>query len=68
VVREVQRGRGIGAEMMEFATERAREAGCYKVALNSSVGRTGAHAFYERLGFERHGSSFRLPLGPNSTR
>jgi predicted GNAT family acetyltransferase len=35
-----------------------REAGCYKMALSSNVKRAAAHAFYESLGFERHGYSF----------
>jgi GNAT superfamily N-acetyltransferase len=44
--------------MMEHARELAREAGCYKLALSSNQRRVQAHAFYERLGFERHGVSF----------
>ncbi|MBL0728863.1 GNAT family N-acetyltransferase [Piscinibacter sp. HJYY11] len=51
-------GQGIGRRMMEHARELAREAGCYKLALSSNQKRVEAHAFYERLGFERHGYSF----------
>jgi GNAT superfamily N-acetyltransferase len=51
-------GQGIGRRMMEHARELAREAGCYKLALSSNQRRVQAHAFYERLGFERHGVSF----------
>jgi GNAT superfamily N-acetyltransferase len=51
-------GQGIGRRMMEHARQLAREAGCYKLALSSNQRRTQAHAFYERLGFERHGLSF----------
>ena len=51
-------GQGIGRSMMEHALALAREAGCYKLALSSNQRRTEAHAFYERLGFERHGVSF----------
>jgi GNAT superfamily N-acetyltransferase len=57
-VRADVQGRGVGKAMMEFARERCREAGCYKMALSSNLKRGPAHAFYESLGFERHGYSF----------
>jgi GNAT superfamily N-acetyltransferase len=57
-VRPELQGRGIGRRMMEFARERCREAGCYKMALSSNLKRGPAHAFYDSLGFERHGYSF----------
>lgn len=53
-------GRGVGQEMMAFAIERAREKRCYKLVLSSNAKRERAHAFYESLGFERHGYSFRI--------
>lgn len=53
---------GIGRAMMQFATARAREKHCYKLVLSSNAKRERAHAFYEALGFERHGYSFRLML------
>lgn len=55
-------GQGIGRSMMEHAMGLAREAGCYKLALSSNQRRTHAHAFYERLGFQRHGFSFLVEL------
>lgn len=58
VVHPQYRGRGIGRRMMEHAQALAREAGCYKLALSSNLQRDRAHAFYESLGFERHGISF----------
>jgi len=58
VVGSTQQGRGIGRQMMAHAMERAREAGCYKLALSSNARRTRAHAFYESLGFAQHGLSF----------
>jgi GNAT superfamily N-acetyltransferase len=58
VVSAPNRGQGIGRQMMEHALCLAREAGCYKLALSSNLKRTRAHAFYESLGFERHGVSF----------
>ena len=53
-------GNGIGSAMMAFAADRCRRAGCYKMALSSNLRREQAHAFYEGLGFERHGYSFRV--------
>lgn len=51
-------GRGIGRAMMEHAREQCRAAGCYKMSLSSNLKREAAHAFYDSLGFERHGYSF----------
>lgn len=58
VVAAHRQGQGIGRQMMVHAMERAREAGCYKLALSSNARRAGAHAFYESLGFAQHGLSF----------
>jgi len=55
-------GRGVGKQMMRFALDRCREAGCYKLALSSSLRRSAAHRFYESLGFVRHGYSFAADL------
>jgi GNAT superfamily N-acetyltransferase len=48
--------------MMNHAISEARFKGCYKVALSSNLKRERAHAFYESIGFERHGYSFLLRL------
>jgi GNAT superfamily N-acetyltransferase len=53
-------GRGVGKIMMHYALELASERGCYKAMLSSNLKREQAHAFYESLGFERHGYSFRV--------
>jgi GNAT superfamily N-acetyltransferase len=60
------RGKGIGKQMMQFAMDRCRERGCYKLALSSNLKREAAHRFYDRLGFQRHGYSFVAEL--NSSR
>jgi GNAT superfamily N-acetyltransferase len=51
---------GVGQKMMIFAIDLAREKRCYKLVLSSNAKRERAHAFYEQLGFERHGYSFRI--------
>lgn len=55
-------GRGFGTLMMHHAMERSRERGCYKLALSSNVRFERAHAFYDKLGFTRHGYSFVVDL------
>ena len=57
-------GRGVGTFMMGHALQICGEKGCYKAALSSSLKRGKAHAFYESMGFERHGYSFRTGVQP----
>jgi GNAT superfamily N-acetyltransferase len=59
-------GQGVGRALIAHALRIAGEAGCYKLALSSNAKRTEAHAFYERLGFERHGYSFSVGIGHRS--
>lgn len=58
VVSAERQGQGIGQQMMQHAQQQARVAGCYKLVLSSNQKRERAHAFYESLGFHRHGFSF----------
>ncbi len=58
VVAPGRQGQGIGRQLMAHAIEQARQAGCYKLALSSNSKRAQAHAFYDSLGFKRHGLSF----------
>ena len=67
VVAEGLRGQGLGGMMMAHAAALARERGCYKIMLSSNRARGAAHRFYERLGFARHGYSFRLDLVGETT-
>jgi ribosomal protein S18 acetylase RimI-like enzyme len=62
VVDERCRGQGIGTAMMRFAMGEARRHRCYKLTLSSNLTRERAHAFYDALGFERHGYSFVVKL------
>jgi GNAT superfamily N-acetyltransferase len=53
---------GVGKAMMKFVLGICAEKCCYKVSLSSNLKRQHAHAFYESLGFERHGYSFCINL------
>jgi ribosomal protein S18 acetylase RimI-like enzyme len=55
-------GQGIGRRMMAYALDLCRRVGCYKLTLSSNLRRTQAHAFYESLGFQKHGLSFCMDL------
>lgn len=55
-------GRGIGRAMVYHAIQLCTAHGCYKLTLSSNLKRSHAHAFYERLDFERHGYSFRTDV------
>lgn len=60
VVANGHQGGGIGRAMIRQAFRLAEAKGAYKVALSSNIRSTKAHAFYESLGFEKYGFSFRL--------
>jgi len=66
VVDEQWRGKGIGKLMMQFAMDHCKRIGCSKLTLSSSMQRTAAHQFYESLGFQKHGYSFRVKLDGSS--
>ncbi|ESA35568.1 acetyltransferase [Leptolyngbya sp. Heron Island J] len=55
-------GQGIGRQMMEVAIAQCRAAGCYKLTISTNLRRKSAHAFYESLGFTKHGYSYRVEL------
>jgi GNAT superfamily N-acetyltransferase len=55
VVDTAVRRRGVGARLVEFADEWARERGAYVLMLNTNVRREEAHLFYESMGFRRTG-------------
>jgi len=56
------RNRGLGSQMMAWATERCRARGCGMVQLTSNKQRLDAHRFYRRLGFEPSHEGFKLML------
>jgi GNAT superfamily N-acetyltransferase len=62
VVHPEWQGKGVGAQMLQFALEVCRAAGCYKLNLSSKTTRSGAHQFYRNLGFEQYGYCFALQI------
>ena len=62
VVREENRGLGIGKAMMKYAMEISKKEGCYKLMLSSNINRKEAHKFYNAIGFKLHGYSFTVDL------
>ena len=61
-VAQSARGSGLGAAMMGWAIEEARRRGCVLVQLTSDKSRTGAHRFYQRLGFVASHEGMKLAL------
>ena len=56
------RGQGIGARLMEWAIEQARQRGCHLMQLTSHKSRSGAHRFYEKLGFTKSHIGMKINL------
>jgi predicted GNAT family N-acyltransferase len=46
-----EKGQGLGARLMEWTIEQARQRGCALVQLTTDKSRLDAHRFYARLGF-----------------
>ena len=61
-IRGDQRGNGLGSQMVGWAIERCREAGCGIVQLTSNKIRLDAHRFYRKLGFVQTHEGFKLLL------
>src|SRR4051794_13376223 len=61
-VAAAERGGGIGRALIEWTIEESRERGCGLVQLTSDKRRSGAHAFYEALGFQAAHEGYKLPL------
>ena len=53
VVDEDLRGRGVGKALVAAAEAELRGRGCGLLEITSNARRVDAHAFYERLGYER---------------
>jgi GNAT superfamily N-acetyltransferase len=53
VVEETMRGQGIGRALVNAAEVAPTSAGCGLLEITSNARLVDAHAFYERLGYER---------------
>lgn len=61
-VEDTFRGSGLGGAMMEWAVAEGRRQGAALVQLTSDNSRADAHRFYERLGFAKSHTGFKLHL------
>lgn len=62
VVADGHRNGTVRDELLQWAEDRAREAGCESVAITSRLGHTESHDFYERNGFTKSHYRFDKPL------
>jgi len=62
VVAEEYRRKGIGRKLVEVLVNFAKKKNCYKIILTSRFSRPEVHQFWQKLGFEKHGYSFRMDL------
>ena len=62
------RGQGIGRALVAAAEEWLARAGCALLEVTSNVRRADAHAFYERLGYERASVRFAKSLDAGADR
>ncbi|WP_423463410.1 GNAT family N-acetyltransferase [Promicromonospora sp. MS192] len=58
VVDETQRGTGAGRALVATVEDWAIAHGCVRITVSSAFRREGAHAFYERLGYEQRAKKF----------
>ena len=61
-VRADARSEGLGQRLIEWAIAESRRRGCHLVQLTSDSSRSGAHRFYERLGFTGSHVGYKLTL------
>jgi GNAT superfamily N-acetyltransferase len=62
IVDELHRGRGLGSLLMERAIQLAKGRDCWRVILSSNKQLIDSHKFYESVGLEAYGYSFRVYL------
>jgi GNAT superfamily N-acetyltransferase len=65
-VHEDFRSGGLGHAMLTWAINEAHQRGCALVQLTTDKSRTGAHRFYERLGFVASHEGMKLALPAES--
>jgi GNAT superfamily N-acetyltransferase len=54
--------RGFGAQLLAWIAEKAKEAGCAELHLDSGLPRVEAHTFYEKLGLKFSSKHYSLKL------
>jgi GNAT superfamily N-acetyltransferase len=62
VISERARGGGVGRQLVDAASQTARQWGCGRMLVTTHVRRADAHAFYERIGFELTGRRYAKTL------
>jgi GNAT superfamily N-acetyltransferase len=62
VVTERARGLGVGRALVDRADAIGKSLGASRLMVTTHVRRAGAHAFYERLGFEFTGRRYVRPI------
>lgn len=63
-VAEGHRGRGVGRSLVRAVEAWARGTGAGRLSITTGLQRAGAHAFYERLGYEHTGRRYLKQLQP----
>ena len=58
VVSERARGTGVGRALVGEAEEWSRKQGAVRIVVTTALHRSGAHAFYERLGYAHTGRRY----------
>jgi GNAT superfamily N-acetyltransferase len=61
-ISEGSRGQGLGTTLIKRVIELAKESGCYKLIATSRQSRSRVHELYIELGFQDHGTEFRIDL------
>jgi len=59
IVKE-KRNSGLGTELVRAVIKLARRRRCYKLIATSRFSRPLVHKFYQRLGFRKRGTEFRI--------
>ena len=62
VVTQQARGLGVGRALIDRAAAIGKASGASRLMVTTHVRRAGAHAFYERLGFEFTGRRYVRPI------
>jgi GNAT superfamily N-acetyltransferase len=63
IVGKTLRGAGVGRALVAAAEALLAERGCKLMEITSNLRLTEAHAFYERIGYDRSSVRFSRPLG-----